>query len=604
MRMPGSGKDSLFPVAIIAAASFAAYFNALSNDFVYDDMTQVLQNPWIRDVKHLPDIFTKSVWSFQGEHIVSNYYRPLMNVLYMINHHLFGLAPWGFHLVNVLFHAANSVLVLIVTARLLDTCASGPLAPVASPATALFLSPPFAAALLFATHPVHTEAVTWVAGLPDLSFSFFLLLSFHLYMRSADDKPSLPWSNPLSVLSFFLATLCKEPALTLPIILMGYDSLVRKEPGVFLLRFRRYVPYFATAGIYLILRIHALGGIAPFRRHANLSAWQYVVNVFPLFMQYIEKLLLPVNLNTFHVFHPISVLDPKGIVALAVTIAFLLLAFLFMRRDRLIVFGLLWIAVPLTPALYIQSLGPNPFAERYLYLPTFGFVLLVSLALPRLMKTSGRAALAVFLLAALVGLYAAGTVSRNRVWKDNYSLFADTVNKSPDGSIPHEMLGTALATTGKRAEAMNHFQTAVKLDPSNASAQSNLGFGYMESGELQKAIEPLEAAVQMAPFDELYRNNLAFAHFRLGELHADSGRTDEALEHFQAAARFRPEGDVYHNMLGIAYGRKGRYDEAIVQFQAALQLAPEKPAYRRNLDRAVELRDRSGKTKNAPDARR
>ena len=371
-------------------------------------MAQVLENPWIRDVKHLPDIFTKSVWSFQGAHLVSNYYRPLMNILYLINHHLFGLAPWGFHLVNVLFHAANSVLVFFVTARLLESRASDPTAPFASPTVASFLSPPFVAAYLFATHPVHTEAVTWVAGLPDLSFAFFFLLSFHLYVRSSGEKPPLPWSYPLSVVSFFLATLCKEPALTLPVILMGFDSLVRKDPGGFLVRFRRYLPYFGAAGIYLILRIHALGGMAPsVRRHAYLNAWQYVVNAFPLFTQYLEKLLLPVTLNAFHVFHPISsFLDPKGIVALAVTIAFLLLAFLFMKRDRLIVFGLLWIAVPLLPALYIPSLGENTFAERYLYLPSYGFVLLVSLALPRLMKTSRSAALAAFLLAALVVLYA------------------------------------------------------------------------------------------------------------------------------------------------------------------------------------------------------
>jgi len=597
MRMPESGKSLLLPACIVAAASLAAYVNALFNDFVYDDMVQVLQNPWIRDVKHLPDIFTKSVWSFQGGHVVSNYYRPLMNVLYLINHHLFGPAPWGFHLVNVLFHAANSVLVLVVTARLIDTCASVPSAPVASPAVSTILSPPFAAALLFATHPVHTEAVTWVAGLPDLSFAFFFLLSFHLYVRSTDEKPPLPWSYPLSVASFFLATLCKEPALTLPILLMGYDSLVRKDPGDLLVRFRRYVPYFAAAGIYLILRFHALGGIAPsFRRHAYLSAWQYAVNAFPLFVQHLEKLLLPVNLNAFHVFHPIpSFLDPMGIVALAVTTAFVLAAFLFLRRDRLIVFGLLWIAVPLLPVLYIPSLGENTFAERYLYLPSFGFVLLVSLALPRLTKTGRTPALAAFLLAALVGLYAAGTVGRNRVWQDNYTLFTDTVKKSPDGSIPNNMLGTAFATTGRRAEAMRHYQIALRLDPSNASVHSNIGYAYIESGDLQKAVEYLETAVRIEPFNALFRNNLAMAHFRLGEVSINAGRTDEALEHFQAAARIRPDDAACRNMLGIAYGGKGRYDEAIEQFQAALQLAPEEPAHRKNLDRALELKNRTGR---------
>jgi Flp pilus assembly protein TadD len=320
------------------------------------------------------------------------------------------------------------------------------------------------------------------------------------------------------------------------------------------------------------------------------------VNALPLFTRYLETLLVPIRLNAFHVFHPISsILDPNGIVALAVTIAFLLLAFLFLKRDRMIVFGLLWIIIPLLPVLYIPSLGDNTFAERYLYLPSFGFVLLVSLALPRLMKTSGRAALAAFLLAALVVLYAGGTVARNRVWKDNYTLFTDTVKKSPDGAIPHNMLGTALATTGRRAEAMDHYQIAVKLDPNNASVHSNIGFAYIESGQMQTAVEYLETAVRIEPFNGLFRNNLALAHFRLGEVSANAGRTDEALEHFQVAARFRPDDAACRSMLGIAYSRKGSHDEAIEQFQAALQLAPEEPAYRKNLDRALELKDRAGR---------
>ncbi len=86
----------LIPVAVILLVSFAVYVNALSNDFVYDDSSQVLKNYWIRDVRNLPKIFTKSVWAFQSAPVVSNYYRPVMNVVYMLNYHLFGLAPWGF----------------------------------------------------------------------------------------------------------------------------------------------------------------------------------------------------------------------------------------------------------------------------------------------------------------------------------------------------------------------------------------------------------------------------------------------------------------------------------------------------------------------------
>ena len=116
---PESKAAVLFPAVIIALIAFAVYFNTLFNGFVYDDNSQVLNNPWIRDVKHFQDIFSKSVWEFKAVPLVSNYYRPLMHIIYMFNYHIFGLSPWGFHLVNVLFHAVNSVLVFVIASRLL-----------------------------------------------------------------------------------------------------------------------------------------------------------------------------------------------------------------------------------------------------------------------------------------------------------------------------------------------------------------------------------------------------------------------------------------------------------------------------------------------------
>jgi len=158
-RVPEPSSEKMFwlMVAAIAAVSFAVYFNTLYNGFVYDDEAQVLLNHWIRDMKYLPEIFYKSVWGFRSANTTSSYYRPLMHVINMASYHLFGLAPWGFHLVNILFHAGNTVLVFIVTARLFGKSAAMP--EEGRGETRWLSSPPFLAALLFATHPVHTEAV-------------------------------------------------------------------------------------------------------------------------------------------------------------------------------------------------------------------------------------------------------------------------------------------------------------------------------------------------------------------------------------------------------------------------------------------------------------
>ncbi|MEK9134645.1 MAG: hypothetical protein AAB333_07260, partial [Pseudomonadota bacterium] len=308
------------------------------------------------------------------------------------------------------------------------------------------LNPPFVAALLFAAHPIHTEAVTWVAGIPELSFTLFYLLSFYFYIYPVRDKslnrrgscksieeiafavipakagiqkslvlkntgfPIIPKHRDgnetnkdfcknlrtkvngrrgkrivLSVFFFFLAILCKETAITLPLLLFVYDYSFRKDTLLPLSSktlyqlLKRYLPYLIVSIIYFILRTYALRGFAPLKRHVQLSNYEYFINIFPLFIQYLEKLLLPINMNAFYVFHPISsIFQWKGIIALSFTLGFIFLMYFF-RRHKLFFLCLLWIVIPLLPVLYIPALGESTFTDRYLYLPSIGFVVLGAL---------------------------------------------------------------------------------------------------------------------------------------------------------------------------------------------------------------------------------
>jgi hypothetical protein len=209
-----SRKWNLVSILIVFVVSLGVYANSLFNDFVYDDVPQVLENRWIRDTEYIPDILSKDVWAFEREEGGWNYYRPLMYLVYMANYHVFGLRAWGFHLVNLLFHAGVSILVFLIIYALLTTWRLG---KSSSP-----LGPSLAAALFFAAHPIHTEVVAWVAGIPELTFTLFLLISFFFYMRSGDGK--LIKGNYLLSLAFFpLALLSKETAVILPLLLILYD---------------------------------------------------------------------------------------------------------------------------------------------------------------------------------------------------------------------------------------------------------------------------------------------------------------------------------------------------------------------------------------------
>ena len=554
--------------------SCAVYFNALFGDFVYDDKIQVVDNPWIRDIRNIPAIFSKSVWSFQPGRIISNYYRPLMHVGYMFNYHLFGLKPWGFHLVNILFHCGVSVLVFLVIRILLTEHRDS-----VSPA---YLSPPFIAAMLFVSHPIHTEAVTWIAGLPDVSFTFFYLLSFYFYVRS---KAILSGSYLFSVVCFAVAAFFKEPALTLPVILLAHDYALREERIRFPDYVKRYFPYLIIVVGYLILRFHALGAFAPEKRHITLSAYQYVINGFPLFIQYLEKLLLPLNLNAFHVFHPISSLfEMKGALSFMATVVFVVLFAITFKKNRVAFLGLLFTTVPLLPVLYIPALGENTFTERYLYLPSVGYSILLAVLLSWAKeKFPYRAKGMTIIMLLIVGLYTVGTVYRNSIWKDDFSLWSDTVRKSPDSAEVRNNFGFAYASKGQWDIAMAEYQAALRLKPYFVDAHNNVGTAFQAKGQLDMAIAEYQTALRLNP-------NFVEAYYNLGSAYAAKGQLDMAMAEYQTALRLKPDFAEGHNNLGIAYASKGQWDMAIAEYLTALRLKPDFPRAHNNLGVAYKAK--------------
>ena len=195
------------PAAIVLLA-ITLHWSLLDKGFVSDDLSQVLNNPYLRSPRSLGQIFSSHVWSFRGPEEKSNYYRPMMHLLYMACYGLFGLESAGFHAANLLFHAGCSLLVFYLGRALGAAWCAGPSA--------------LLAALLFAVHPVHTEAIAWIAAVTELSYAFFFLLSVYLYVRG---RPA--WSAAVAM----LALLSKETALMLLPLLVVYEHWFRKPGG-------------------------------------------------------------------------------------------------------------------------------------------------------------------------------------------------------------------------------------------------------------------------------------------------------------------------------------------------------------------------------------
>ena len=516
--------------ALVFAVSFLVYFNSIFNGFVYDDTYLIVNNPWLRDPGLALRAFVADSWAFMGEG-GSGYYRPLMTLFYSLDYHLFGMNPLGFHLSFVLLHSAVSAAALYLFHAVFEMAYGEKTFKEGLPGSLndTFKGAPLAAALLFATHPVHTQVVAWNA-VHEMSLTLFAILTVYFHIKG----------RPLAaVLCFLVAAFSKETAAVVPIIIFAYDwsVLSLSLPAAFKEKVRflalRYVPYIIAGLAYMALRSYALGAFSPVRRHGELAGFDYVLNSFPLFADYLVKLIMPVKLNPTHVFHPVAgVTDPRVLYGMAVTGCFIWALVFLRRRAPFVFFSLILVAAPLLPVMYIPAMGVHVFAENYLYLPSAGFVLLLAAALFKVgplcfgRQRSGVAVL-VSLMAILI-VYSASTVTRNLVWRNDFALWSDTVKKSPDSSVVRNNLGLAYFKASREEEAISEYKAALEIYPAFPEALNNLGVSYFKLGNQAEAVVMFNMAIKSKP-------NFADAHYNLGLAYGEMGRTEEAFAEVRKA---------------------------------------------------------------------
>jgi tetratricopeptide (TPR) repeat protein len=244
------------------------------------------------------------------------------------------------------------------------------------------------------------------------------------------------------------------------------------------------------------------------------------------------------------------------------------------RRQALLPWALTFL--PLLPVIYAPALGENPFAERYLYLPSVGFVLAIALATDRAIATFPRIAPALMGVgAAVLVSYSLSTVTRNPVWRSDLALWEDAATKSPDSALAHYNLGAAFQASGDRARAIAAYTRAAELEPSPLP-YNNLGVLYREAGATGAAMRVLERALRL---DARY----APAHSNLGLAYLDLGMAEPAIAHLRAAVELEPRNSGYLNNLGRALEASGDLGEARRSYEGALRIDPGNETARRNL---------------------
>lgn len=586
IRDPGPSRSPARPrisegvlVGLLILVSVAVYANMLGNGFVYDDKQQILENAYLTDWRYIPQIFGTTVWSFVGEAGTTNYYRPLMTFSYLLLWQAFGELPYGFHLLNLLVHAGVVWMVFLAGRRIFADSRVG-----------------WVAALLFAVHPVHTEAVSWIASLPDLQAAFFFLLCLWLL---ADPAPR-NWPRLLAILaSFLLALLSKEPAIMLAPLAIAFEHGVgapREPPGL-APRIARYAPLCALALAYLLLRIALFGKIAPVLQRATLSWPDAIYSAFALTVDYARLLVFPAHLSAFHVFHASHALTEPLVLAgiLIVSLGFAAILF-FRKRAPAAAFSLLWTGVTLAPVLNARWMASNVLAERYLFLPSVGFCWIVAwggvwlwdwAALhPRFTRWL-RPALAV-LLCALSALGCARIISRNAVWRDDFTLYTDTLRSNPEAHVIRHNLGAVYFENSDYSRAQREWEAALSGKPDNVVTMNSLGMLYARQGRPADAEAMYLRAIAAKPL-------WGPPHAGYGLLLQKAADMPRALAEFQTAVRLSPLNPFVRRYYGEALLQTGDLLGAEFQLEKAVELQPSLEALR-SLAQVYLLRNRKDKT--------
>ena len=354
----------------IAALVLLVYYNSITNSFVWDDHEQIVMNPAIRPAAPLTRIFSSDVrFAHQDPAVQNQTYRPLQMLTYRIVGASFGFTPAPFHLTNLLLAIACVLAAFAVFWLLTQSTFSA-----------------FAAASLFAVYPIHTEAVDWIAASPDLGCTLFLLIALALFLaaRRTERPHRPPWLFPLlSLAAFAISLLWKETSAVFPILLVAYVLIVERTGLRTALK--ASAAYWAILALYLIVRFSVLGRVATGARDWALDPLQLLLTTSHLMLSYWLKLTWPFQLNAYYVFSPVrSLTDPRAIAAIVFVLAAIAGLIYLVRRAPLPAFAALWVGITLLPAMDIYAVGRNVFAERYLYLPSIGFCLLLVLAATRL----------------------------------------------------------------------------------------------------------------------------------------------------------------------------------------------------------------------------
>lgn len=460
------------PLFLLSLLGVLLYLPSLYHDFVFDDGTLVVENPYIKSWKYLPQMLSKDASNISDP---SNYWRPVFSISLALDYSLWGLNPIGFHITNILLHAINTALLFSVGKKLQNTTC------------AVFSS------LIFAFHPIQTFAVSGISLRGDLLAAFFILLSLQAFFS----RRTLPFA-----IALMLALLSKETSMVFPLVLFFAWILLQRDKQDL-----RLILAFAVLALYLLVRL-SLGfsfAMTPlaFSYHASWDTrWLLAFKVLALYFLAI--------LNLFEMPHPVWTVElPTSLndsyVLSGAFVLLLLLGAIWgnLKKNPVMAFGLTWFLVYFLPVSNLKELN-TPMAEHWLYIPMIGLSLAFGMALERLLclrfpraeliRAGIKACIAVFVIFAVLVVR-----EKTKVYHSNESFLLAAIRANPQNARLYSLLGSTYLLKQDIPGAIEFYTKALALELNEFSANYMLGRLLYQAGQSEKAKNHLERVVQIKP---------------------------------------------------------------------------------------------------------
>ena len=601
------------PVAI-ALVTIVAFLPVLRNGFVaWDDDKNFVENPHFRGLG-----LEQLRWMWTTFHM--GHYVPLSWMTLGFDYELWGMNPTGYHLTNLLLHAASAVVVYFV-ARSVLRLSTGEATKAASPRVELAAA---FSALFFAVHPLRVESVAWATERRDVLSGLFYFSSILVYLRSRSDRASRR-SYWAAIALFVCALLSKATSMSVPAVLLVLNVYPLRRLGgnagwwndAAKRVYAELIPFAVLAAATAILSIVALHPPGQLGIVAKLAVSAYSL-VF-----YLVKTVVPVGLSPLYEMpqHVVPT-EARFIASAVVVLGLAAMAWVLRRRWPSMTTALVLFFVVTLPMLGVVQNGPQIAADRYTYFAAPALAVLLGAGFLTLLRSSKRLASggATIVVLALCAL----TWEQSRVWHDSETLWSRVLDVDSESSIAHSAMSNVLYRENRVQEAIAHSERAVAIAPNYPEALNGLGVGLAREGRLTDAIEQYRRALAIRPnYDDAEANwgvtlaqqndvSGAIEHYRRAlEINSDNSnaqvnwgnalvrlnRLEDAITHYEAAARIRPDNaDAQHNW-GVALAREGKYAEAIEHFRAALAIDPSHAEAREYLEQATRLLQRQPSVK-------